>query len=461
MEKLLELILAELVHGVIISKVKRATKHYWVRLRSREGIQREIYEKSVRGLLESRDPVLMAIYSHEEVAARLLPLLRISDPDILEDSISSLVRKYPFRDELIRSLLEDYTRKLLLHPRASEFEDRIGILRDRPLHDILRCPEDWEKRVKERSPGDYLSYNYRKLGQSLARRGNWIKAKEFFSLAVQKSKNEKEKAKSLTELGTMLFDLGRYEEALPNLAESIRLAMDFEELEDIRLATEGLLAWIAMYRGYLTYAEEIFKRHESYHFLGRIYCETGRCQEALKMFDSDIARNERLRRYRADEDHYACIGFNSRWKSLTLVRLGENKQAEYWRDRSKGIFRDHYALAHLLRDEGWLAFQSGKIVLAIDQFERAIGIWQFQHYLKGYLENTLLLGKAWLQLKDYRRAVRALTTVVQKSKPMANNRFSTEADSLMDRIEAELGEKDFRRIMREIELVGEDRTFRL
>lgn len=459
MEKLLQFVLLELFEALILKKAISVARHHWVRLQPIDKIKRKIYEESVRDQLEKKDPLLMAIYQNQEIANKLLFLLKISDPDILEDTIGSLKRKYGLKEELVRPLVWDYLRKLLLHPRASELEHQIGVFGNKSLSQILENPEYWAERSKKPLPGDYLSYNYRRFGQSLSNQGNWSRALEFFSKAVQKSENDKEKAKSLRECGIMLLNLGRYKEAVPNLKESIRLAEKFEELEQLRIGAEGSLARIAIHQGNLTYAEKIFWKHENYHFLGRIYYERGRYEQSIRMLELDQDRNEILRPYVDDQSYHHAVGFTSRLMSLNFVRLGENKKAEYFWEKSKDKFLHNYAYAHLLLDKGVLALQSGNLISAVGPFERAIGIWEPLNYLKGYLENTLYLGKAWFTLKEYKRAMRALKVVLDKSKPMGKSGLRSEANILMERIKAKYGEKKFIQILKEIRMSEKDKIF--
>lgn len=501
MEESLKFRLLRVIGSLILKRAIRSARHHWVRLHPRDWIKGRIYEESVRERLGKEDSVLGAVYRNQEVRGILLPLLEISEPDRLEDAIGRLLKsgfrealvrdflddhaprflldpktaglvdplifedaidalvEFGFNEPRIRDLLWDYTRKLLQNPRASELEDEIGLLKEKPLNGILQNPEEWQRRSKKPLPGDDLSYVYRRLGESWERQQNWPRALESFSRAVQKSREDKEKAKSFRALGTILLNLGGYEQAIPSLKEAVRLAENFEELESVRIGAEGILAWIAMYQGNLTYAEEIFRKHKSYHFLGRIYYEMGRYEESLRMFKLDGAQNERLRRYIADEAYHHSVGFTSRWMSRVLVRLGENKNAEYYWDASKEKFEHHYAYAHLLSDKGVLGFQSGNVISAVEDFQRAIDIWRPLKYLRGYLENTLCLGRVWFTLGNYRGAMRALEIVREKSKPMGNNRLNCDANGLMAKMRAKLGQERFTRILRETKQSQEDRVF--
>ncbi|MFB6271762.1 MAG: hypothetical protein ABEL51_02585, partial [Salinibacter sp.] len=134
------------------------------------------------------------------------------------------------------------------------------------------------------------------------------------------------------------------------------------------------------------------------------------------------------------EDYFHGKAFDNRWQAKILEQLGDMRKARRLRDESSDIFSGHFAQAHIYLDEGLGCQRNAQHTRAIDQFASARRIWDDQNYLRGYLENTLLIAESQYVLGNKRDALDELTEFFQAGVPMGSTAFHSRAESLLKRV---------------------------
>ena len=428
----------------------------WVRLQPIKRIIKRKYRTVIHS--QNMTPGLMKFYESKVVSKSILTLLEEKNPFILQNSIDSFIEdnyldKY-YHFELILDVLQGSARELISNVRAPDIEDKIGFIKIKPLSELLESPEFWNIILEKRRPGEYLSHIYRRLGQSFHLKCDWLTAKKFLEMAVQYSNgNDKERAKSLTELGIVNRDLGNYYEALLQLKEAMKLAKNENLLETYNRA-KAQIAWIALHQGKLYYAAKIFSNTYpvNFHMLGRTYYEIGDNELALKNLTENRRRTESIKQF-LPSDYFYSIGFDARWSAKIHNTIGNKQIANHYFDESKDLFKTHpFFENHLLLDQGIQEFRNEKLYSASEFFTRARNNWRHQKYLRGEVENTVRLGVTFFKLGEYEKALIELNNVIIKNKPMGTNKFVIEAKTIMNKIRIIWGDVRYKRFLKEINL---------
>lgn len=423
-------------HGLLITVVARLCAWYvlprvrglYIRRRPLDKIRRELFFRAISGS-PLPEPV-RKLYA--ESCNKMIPLFEAVTPDELEHGFEQLVTEYGLDKDVhlryLRELGTRYAFEVRTHPRADKLELDATVFKDLCQRDVLNpLGRPWEKRVEKPRPGDRKSYLYRMLAEEREYEGQWDEALKWVEKAYTEAGQDPiEQAKILNKRAVLLFNLGEYEMAKEDAREALALSIHSKQLERALYGLNGLIAWILMYEGDYRGAGERFKGLEAHHFLGRVAFEQRRYEEALSHFETDRKKLKDRRPYLSYESFLVGQAFNDRWLANTYYRLKERKKAQWhWRAAEEvftsikmGVVAPHYATAHLLRDRGLVLLSSQNFDKAVDLFEQARETWKQQRYLRGTLENTILLAEAYVRLRDRQKALKELEFFVSVGEPM-------------------------------------------